>query len=83
MFSYLNLCRFCAVLWYVGSRTAKRYLARTLMGELGLPRNGLPSLIEKVKQEEFRSFRMDKRLTGASIIDEPLQEVLYCNFDVY
>jgi hypothetical protein len=53
------------------------------MGELGLPRNGLPSLIEKVKQEEFRSFRMDKRLTGASIIDEPLQEVLYCNFDVY
>jgi hypothetical protein len=52
------------------------------MGELGLPRNGLPSLIEKVKQEEFRSFRMDKRLTGASIIDEPLQEVLHCIFVV-
>ena len=70
------LLRFFAVLWYVGSRTAKRYLARTLKGDLGLPRNGLPSLIKKVEQEQYRSYKMDKRLTGSSIIDEPLQEVM-------
>ena len=46
-----------------------------MKGDLGLPSTGLPSLIEKVEQEKSRSYKMDKRLTGASIIDEPLQEV--------
>jgi hypothetical protein len=54
-----------------------------LKGDLGLPRNGLPSLINKVKQEQFRSFKMDKRLTGASIIDEPLQEVYGSMFKLF
>lgn len=62
-------------MWYVGSRAAKRCLARTLKGDLGSPRNGLPSIIEKVEKEQFRSYKMDKRLTGSSIIDEPLQKV--------
>ncbi|XP_028391400.1 sorting nexin-13-like [Dendronephthya gigantea] len=81
-------CIFClagfgAVLWYVGSRTAKRFLARSLKGNLGLPKTGLPSLIKKVEQEQFRSYKMDKRLTGASIIDEPLQEVIEYFFRDY
>lgn len=67
-------------MWYVGARKAKRHLKRLLKGDLGLPSSGLPSLIKKVEQEKSRSYKMDKRLTGASIIDEPLQEV---NIKIY
>lgn len=43
-------------------------------GDFGPVSKGLDKVIQEI-QLSRRSFKMDKRLTGSSIIDEPLQEV--------
>jgi len=46
----------------------------TLEGDFGPVSKGLEKVIQEI-QLSRKSFKMDKRLTGSSIIDEPLQEV--------
>lgn len=43
-------------------------------GDFGPVSKGLDKVIQEI-QLSRKSFKMDKRLTGSSIIDEPLQEV--------
>ena len=45
-----------------------------LEGDFGPASKGLEKVIQEI-QLSRKSFKMDKRLTGSSIIDEPLQEV--------
>ena len=47
-----------------------------MQGDFGPVSKGLEKVIQEI-QLSRRSFKMDKRLTGSSIIDEPLQEVKY------
>ena len=45
-----------------------------VQGDFGSVSKGLDKVIQEI-QLSRKSFKMDKRLTGSSIIDEPLQEV--------
>ena len=45
-------------------------------GDFGPVSKGLEKVIQEI-QLSRKSFKMDKRLTGSSIIDEPLQEVQF------
>ena len=45
-----------------------------VQGDFGHVSKGLDKVIQEI-QLSRKSFKMDKRLTGSSIIDEPLQEV--------
>ncbi|EDO37622.1 predicted protein, partial [Nematostella vectensis] len=51
-------------------------MALTEHAHLLSSRPGLQTILEKVWESNKTSYKMDKRLTGSSIIDEPLQEVL-------
>lgn len=51
-------------------------------GDFGPVSKGLDKVIQEI-QLSRKSFKMDKRLTGSSIIDEPLQEVLQLFFRDY
>ena len=62
------------VLGYWGYIMSQGMTKNALEGDFGVASKGLEKVIQEI-QLSRRSFKMDKRLTGSSIIDEPLQEV--------
>jgi len=73
---------FLLVLGYWGHVMSQELAKTTLEGDFGPVSKGLEKVIQEI-QLSRKSFKMDKRLTGSSIIDEPLQEVLQLFFRDY
>lgn len=71
----LCLHRFLLVLGYWGYILSFETAKNAQEGDFGPVSKGLEKVIQEI-QLSRKSFKMDKRLTGSSIIDEPLQEVL-------
>lgn len=62
------------MLGYWGYVLSLEMAKNSMEGDFGPVSKGLEKVIQEI-QLSRRSFKMDKRLTGSSIIDEPLQEV--------
>ena len=83
MFTWLG--RFVMVLGYWGYLMSQEMRQNTLEGDFGPMTKGLGKVIQEIQLSRM-VLKMDKRLTGSSIIDEPLQEVksesimLLCSF---
>lgn len=83
MFTWLG--RFVMVLGYWGYLMSQEMRQNTLEGDFGPMTKGLGKVIQEIQLSRM-ALKMDKRLTGSSIIDEPLQEVksesimLLCSF---
>ena len=73
---------FALVLGYWGYLMSQELKKNTLEGDFGPVTKGLEKVIQEIQLSRL-SFKMDKRLTGSSIIDEPLQEVLELFFRDY
>ncbi|ELT94954.1 hypothetical protein CAPTEDRAFT_222037 [Capitella teleta] len=58
-----------------GKQKSVSWLRETAHMTVPMPSIGLPSLVEYVRKGQ-QKYRMDKRMTGSSIIDDVLQEVL-------
>ena len=71
----ISLYRFLLVLGYWGYILSFETAKNAREGDFGPVSKGLEKVIQEI-QLSRKSFKMDKRLTGSSIIDEPLQEVL-------
>lgn len=72
MFTWLG--RFVMVLGYWGYLMSQEMRQNTLEGDFGPMTKGLGKVIQEIQLSRM-ALKMDKRLTGSSIIDEPLQEV--------
>lgn len=73
---------FVLVLGYWGYIWSMEMAKSSQEGDFGPVSKGLEKVIQEI-QLSRKSFKMDKRLTGSSIIDEPLQEVLQLFFRDY
>lgn len=73
---------FALVLGYWGYLMSQELKENTLEGDFGPVSKGLEKVIQEIQLSRL-SFKMDKRLTGSSIIDEPLQDVLELFFRDY
>ncbi|KAK2562711.1 Sorting nexin-13 [Acropora cervicornis] len=78
----LFIIGFLLVLGYWGYILSFETAKNAREGEFGPVSKGLEKVIQEI-QLSRKSFKMDKRLTGSSIIDEPLQEVLQLFFRDY
>ncbi|XP_077978569.1 sorting nexin-13-like [Glandiceps talaboti] len=67
---------------YGVSQSEKILETLTELLHLPYPKSGLQKLADQVRRGDPK-YRIDKRLTGANIIDEPLQEVLQYAFRDY
>lgn len=67
--------RFLCVLGYLGYIRSVERIRKAANTNLELPEQGLEKILKEVWESSRKSYKMDKRLTGSSIIDEPLQEV--------
>ncbi|XP_032233860.2 sorting nexin-13 isoform X2 [Nematostella vectensis] len=76
LYALLFILGFFLVLGYWGYTQSTERMALTEHAHLLSSRPGLQTILEKVWESNKTSYKMDKRLTGSSIIDEPLQEVL-------
>ena len=63
------------MLGYFGYAKSVERINKTASSTLELPEQGLDGILKEVWKSSRKSYKMDKRLTGSSIIDEPLQEV--------
>uniref|UniRef100_T1JAB6 Sorting nexin-13 n=1 Tax=Strigamia maritima TaxID=126957 RepID=T1JAB6_STRMM len=63
------------VLYFRGLKSAHEYWNNVFISRLGLPPSAIRRIGELV-QMSVKPSKFDRRLTGANIIDEPLQEVL-------
>ena len=75
----INMCsflvdRFTLVLGYWGYLMSQEIMKNILEQDFGPVSKGLEKVIQEIQLSRM-SLKMDKRLTGSSIIDEPLQEV--------
>ena len=66
------------VLGYWGYLMSQEMRQSTLEGDFGPVSKGLEKVIQEIQLSRM-ALKMDKRLTGSSIIDEPLQEVNLCS----
>ncbi|XP_068670390.1 sorting nexin-13-like isoform X2 [Montipora foliosa] len=73
---------FLLVMGYWGYILSLETAKKCQEGDFGPTSKGLEKVIQEI-QLSRNSFKMDKRLTGSSIIDEPLQEVLQLFFRDY
>ncbi|KAK1172935.1 sorting nexin-13 isoform X1 [Acipenser oxyrinchus oxyrinchus] len=64
-----------AVTLLFGKTNSEKYLEKCEHSFLPATQSGIPKTLEEMKQES-RQIKIDRRLTGASIIDEPLQQVI-------
>lgn len=78
----LFIIGFLLVLGYWGYILSFETAKNAREGDFGPVSKGLEKVIQEI-QLSRKSFKMDKRLTGSSIIDEPLQEVLQLFFRDY
>ncbi|KAE8596405.1 hypothetical protein XENTR_v10016090 [Xenopus tropicalis] len=58
-----------------GKTSSERYLERCEHSFLPSTSTGIPKCLEEIKREP-RTIKIDRRITGASMIDEPLQQVI-------
>ncbi|XP_005991338.1 sorting nexin-13 isoform X2 [Latimeria chalumnae] len=58
-----------------GKRNSEKYLEKCEHSFLPSTSSGVPKCLEEMKREA-RPIKIDRRLTGASMIDEPLQQVI-------
>ncbi|XP_055517617.1 sorting nexin-13 isoform X2 [Leucoraja erinacea] len=72
---YPVLCGGFAVILLFGKTNSERYLERCEHTFLPAAPTGVPKALEEMKRET-RQIKIDRRLTGSSIIDEPLQQVI-------
>lgn len=63
------------MLGYIGYIKSTERLNKLSSSCLELPEQGLDKVLDQVWKSSRKSYKMDKRLTGSSIIDEPIQEV--------
>lgn len=63
------------MLGYIGYIKSVERMKKTSSSTLELPEQGMDEVIKEVWKSSRKSYKMDKRLTGSSIIDEPIQEV--------
>lgn len=82
LYILLFVVGFVLVLGYWGYLMSQEMTKNALEGDFGPTSKGLEKVIQEI-QLSRKSFKMDKRLTGSSIIDEPLQEVLQLFFRDY
>ncbi|XP_032901781.1 sorting nexin-13 isoform X2 [Amblyraja radiata] len=64
-----------AVILLFGKTNSERHLERCEHTFLPAAPTGVPKALEEMKRET-RQIKIDRRLTGSSIIDEPLQQVI-------
>ncbi|GCB73952.1 hypothetical protein scyTo_0003035 [Scyliorhinus torazame] len=64
-----------AVTLLFGKTNSEKYLERCEHSFLPAAPTGVPRAVEEMKRES-RQIKIDRRLTGSSIIDEPLQQVI-------
>uniref|UniRef100_V9K7T7 Sorting nexin-13 n=1 Tax=Callorhinchus milii TaxID=7868 RepID=V9K7T7_CALMI len=64
-----------AVTLLFGKTNSEKYLERCEHSFLPASATGVPKALEEIKRENG-SIKIDRRLTGSNIIDEPLQQVL-------
>ncbi|KAK1173157.1 sorting nexin-13-like isoform X1 [Acipenser oxyrinchus oxyrinchus] len=64
-----------AVTLLFGKTNSEKHLEKCEHSFLPATQPGIPKTLEELKQES-RQIKIDRRLTGASIIDEPLQQVI-------
>ncbi|MBN3270486.1 SNX13 protein, partial [Polyodon spathula] len=62
-----------AVTLLFGKTNSEKYLEKCEHSFLPATQSGIPKTLEEMKRES-RQIKIDRRLTGASIIDEPLQQ---------
>ncbi|XP_073236247.1 sorting nexin-13-like isoform X3 [Porites lutea] len=82
LYILLFVLGFLLVLGYWGYLMSQEMAKNAVRGNFGPVSKGLDKVIQEI-QLSRKSFKMDKRLTGSSIIDEPLQEVLQLFFRDY
>ncbi|XP_061852649.1 sorting nexin-13 isoform X3 [Colius striatus] len=63
------------IIFLFGKSNSERYLEQCEHSYLPCTSVGIPKCIEEMKREA-RPIKIDRRLTGANIIDEPLQQVI-------
>ncbi|NXX84256.1 SNX13 protein, partial [Urocolius indicus] len=63
------------IIFLFGKSNSERYLEQCEHSFLPCTSVGIPKCIEEMKREA-RPIKIDRRLTGANIIDEPLQQVI-------
>lgn len=81
-YALLFVFGFVMVLGYWGYLMSQEMRQNTLEGDFGPMTKGLGKVIQEIQLSRM-ALKMDKRLTGSSIIDEPLQEVLQLFFRDY
>ncbi|XP_066571654.1 sorting nexin-13 isoform X2 [Amia ocellicauda] len=64
-----------AVTLLFGKTNSEKYLEKCEHSFLPTPQSGIPKTLEEMKQEA-KLIKIDRRLTGSNIIDEPLQQVI-------
>ncbi|KAL5266139.1 hypothetical protein ACHWQZ_G006703 [Mnemiopsis leidyi] len=64
-----------AVSWFFGAEVKRKILYRFKALPLKPPSNGLSAVLERLVKLRL-TWKLDKRLSGATIIDEPFNEVL-------
>uniref|UniRef100_UPI00398EF5BA sorting nexin-13 isoform X3 n=1 Tax=Pristiophorus japonicus TaxID=55135 RepID=UPI00398EF5BA len=72
---YPVLCGGFAVTLLFGKTNSEKYLEKCEHTFLPSAPTGVPKALEEMKRES-RQIKIDRRLTGSSIIDEPLQQVI-------
>uniref|UniRef100_A0A8U8AM57 Sorting nexin-13 n=1 Tax=Geospiza parvula TaxID=87175 RepID=A0A8U8AM57_GEOPR len=72
---YPLLCGGFVVTLLFGKSNSEKYLEQCEHSFLPCTSVGIPKCIEEMKREA-RPIKIDRRLTGANIIDEPLQQVI-------
>ncbi|XP_078278018.1 sorting nexin-13 isoform X2 [Rhinoraja longicauda] len=72
---YPVLCGGFAVVLLFGKTNSEKYLEKCEHTFLPAAPTGVPKALEEMKRET-RQIKIDRRLTGSSIIDEPLQQVI-------
>ncbi|KAJ7371336.1 sorting nexin 13 [Desmophyllum pertusum] len=82
LYTLLFALGFTLVLGYWGYLMSQEIMKNILEQDFGPVSKGLEKVIQEIQLSRM-SLKMDKRLTGSSIIDEPLQEVLQLFFRDY
>lgn len=82
LYALLFVFGFVMVLGYWGYLMSQEMRKSTLEGDFGPMSKGLGKVIHEIQLSRI-ALKMDKRLTGSNIIDEPLQEVLQLFFRDY
>lgn len=81
LYALLFVFGFVMVLSYWGYLMSQEMRKSTLEGDFGPMSKGLGKVIHEIQLSRI-ALKMDKRLTGSNIIDEPLQEIIWRMYEV-